>query len=69
MFAKLRAVHPILHQKRLAVRVWGIVGLIQSQATHLSAIANHIPGDPSAAGRIMRVRRWIVSRDLYQPST
>jgi hypothetical protein len=38
---------------------------------HLSEIANHIPGDTDAAGRIMRVRRWlasrwIVSRDLYR---
>jgi hypothetical protein len=38
----------------------------------LSAIANHIPGDAQAAGRIARIRRWlaskwIVSRTLYHP--
>lgn len=70
--AKLHAVHPTLHQKRLTVWVWVIVGLIQSQSVHLSAIANRIPGPTQAAGRIMRMRRWlasqwIVSCDLYDP--
>ena len=69
---KLHALHPTLHLKRLAVWVWVVVGLIHSQSVHLSEIANHIPGDTDAAGRIMRVRRWlasrwIVSRDLYTP--
>ncbi len=70
--AKLHALHPTLHLKRLAVWVWVVVGLIHSQSVHLSEIANHIPGDTGAAGRIMRVRRWlasrwIVSRELYTP--
>lgn len=70
--AKLRAYHPTLHLKRLSVWVWVIVGLIQSQSVHLSGIANHIPGATNAAGRIMRVRRWLASRwivscDLYTP--
>lgn len=69
---KLQSVHPTLHHKRLAVWVWVVVGLIQSQSVHLSAIANHIPGSTHAAGRIMRIRRWfasawIVSRTLYTP--
>lgn len=70
--AKLHALHPTLHLKRLTVWVWVVVGLIHSQSIHLSEIANHIPGDTDAAGRIMRVRRWlasrwIVSRTLYTP--
>ena len=69
---KLHSLHPSLHHKRLAVWVWIVVGLIQSQSVHLSAIANHIPGPAHAAGRIMRIRRWlasgwIVSRTLYTP--
>ena len=72
VFPKLRSFHPTLHLKRLAVWVWVVVGLIQSRSIHLSEIANHIPGQAEAAGRIMRVRRWlasrwIVSRDLYTP--
>ena len=70
--AKLQSLHPQLHHKRLAVWVWVVVGLIQSQSVHLSAIANAIPGSTQAAGRIMRIRRWlvsewIVSRNLYTP--
>jgi hypothetical protein len=49
-----------------------VVGLIQGKSIQLSEIANHIPGEAQAAGRIMRIRRWlastwIVSRTLYQP--
>lgn len=70
--AKLQSMHPTLHQKRLAVWVWVVVGLIQSQSVHLSLIANRIPSAAEAAGRIMRIRRWLastwmVSRDLYDP--
>jgi hypothetical protein len=69
---RLQAFHPTLHLKRLAVWVWVVVGLIQGQSVQLSEIANHIPTETEAAGRIMRIRRWlasrwIVSRDLYQP--
>jgi hypothetical protein len=72
VFTKLHALHPTLHQKRLADWIWVIVGLIQSQSVQLSAIANHIPSDGQAAGRIARFRRWlaskwIVSRTLYHP--
>jgi hypothetical protein len=70
--AKLQSLHPHLHHKRLAVWVWVVVGLIQSQSVHLSAIANSIPGCAQAAGRIMRIRRWLASswidsRSLYTP--
>src|SRR5687768_14314400 len=69
---KLVSFHPTLHLKRLTVWVWVVVGLIQSQSLHLSEIANYIPSEAEAAGRIMRVRRWlaskwIVSRNLYTP--
>jgi hypothetical protein len=69
---KLQALHPTLHLKRLTVWVWIVVGLIQGQSVQLSEIANHIPGDTQAVGRLARVRRflaskWIVSRTLYQP--
>jgi hypothetical protein len=72
VFTKLHSVHPTLHRKRLIVWIWVIVGLIQSQSVQLSAVANHVPGDAQAAGRIARIRRWlasswIVSRTLYDP--
>ena len=51
-----------MHLKRLAVWVWVIVGLIQGQSVQLSEIANHIPGDTQASGRITRIRRWLASK-------
>jgi len=70
--AKLCAFHPDIHRTRMANWVWVIVGLIQAQSVHLSEIANHIPGPTLAAGRIMKIRRWlsnkhISTRALYQP--
>jgi hypothetical protein len=72
VFNKLRAVHPSLHLKRLNVWVWVIVGLILGKSVHLSEIALHMASEAEAAGRIMRIRRWlaskwIVSRQLYDP--
>src|SRR5215470_4980081 len=72
VFTKLQTLHPTMHLKRLAVWVWVVVGLIQGQSVQLSEIANHIPGDTQAVGRLARIRRWlaskwIVSRTLYQP--
>src|SRR5262245_50149554 len=69
---RLRQAHPTLHLKRLTVWVWMVVGLIQGQSVQLPEIANHIPGDAKAAGRITRLRRflksrWIISRELYFP--
>jgi hypothetical protein len=72
IFAKLRTLHPDTQLTRLANWVWVIVGLIQAQSVHLSEIANHIPGPAKAAGRIMKIRRWlsnkhITTRSFYEP--
>jgi hypothetical protein len=72
VFAKRDTLHPTLHLKRLTVWVWVVVGLREGQSVQLSEIANHIPGDTQAVGRVARIRRWlaskwIISRTLYQP--
>lgn len=72
VFTKLRTVHPEPHLKRIANWVWVIVGLILSQSVHLSQIAQHIPSEAQAAGRIAQVRRWLSNRfidvpDFYRP--
>jgi hypothetical protein len=48
--------------KRLTVWVWVVVGLREGQSVQLSEIANHIPGDTQAVGRIARVRRFLASK-------
>ena len=57
VFTKLRAAHPAPHLKRISNWVWVIVGLSLSQSVHLSQIAQHIPSEAQAAGRIAQVRR------------
>lgn len=68
IFTKLRAVHPEPHLKRIANWVWVIVGLILSQSVHLSQIAQHIPSDAQAAGRIAQVRRWLKNQFIDVPA-
>mgnify|MGYP000892042028 CR=1 FL=1 len=72
IFAMLRTLHPDTHLTRLANWVWVIVGLIQARSVHLSEMATHIPGPAKAAGRIMKIRRWlsnshITTRTFYEP--
>jgi hypothetical protein len=67
VFTKLRAVHPEPHLKRIANWVWVIVGLILSQSVHLSQIAQHIPSEAQAAGRIAQVRRWLANKFINVP--
>jgi hypothetical protein len=68
VFTKLRAVHPEPHLKRIANWVWVIVGLILSQSVHLSQIAQHIPSEAQAAGRIAQVRRWLKNKLIHVPT-
>lgn len=67
VFTKLRAVHPEPHLKRIANWVWIIVGLILAQSVHLSQIAQHIPSEAQAAGRIAQIRRWLSNRFIHVP--
>ena len=64
IFTKLGTFHPDIYRTRLANWVWVIVGLVQAQSVHLSEIANHIPGPALAAGRIMKIRRWLSNKHI-----
>ena len=68
VFTKLRATHPEPHLKRISNWVWVIVGLILSQSVHLSEIAQHIPSEAQAAGRIAQVRRWLKNKFIDVPA-
>jgi len=67
VFTKLRSVHPEPHLKRIANWVWVIVGLILSHSVHLSQIAQHIPSEAQAAGRVAQVRRWLSNKFIHVP--
>jgi hypothetical protein len=72
LFAYLRAVHPDPHVKRISNWVWIMVGMILSRSVHLSQIAQYIPSEAQAAGRIAQIRRWLSNRfvdpvEFYRP--
>lgn len=72
LFEKLRACHPDEHLRRIKNWAWIVVGLMQSHSVHLSEIAQHIPSEADAPGRIAQVRRWLANKfitvtDFYQP--
>jgi hypothetical protein len=68
VFTKLRMIHPEPHLKRIANWVWIIVGLILSHSVHLNKIAQHIPSEAQAAGRIAQVRRWLSNKFINVPA-
>ncbi|MCG8353231.1 MAG: hypothetical protein MI924_36150 [Chloroflexales bacterium] len=55
--AKLEAIHPTLHWRRLANWSGIIVGLVQGQSVQLSQSARHIPQAAQDAGRFARIRQ------------
>ena len=72
LFAKLREFHSDAHLRRIKNWAWIVVGLIQSHSVHLSEIAQHIPSEAQASGRIAQVRRWLANQfiqvaDFYRP--
>lgn len=67
VFERLRDAHPGPHVKRIGNWVWVIVGMILSHSVQLSQIAQHIPSEAQAAGRIAQVRRWLSNRFVDVP--
>lgn len=59
LFEKLREFHSDEHLRRIKNWAWIVVGLIQAHSVHLSEIAQHIPSEAQASGRIAQVRRWL----------
>ena len=72
LFEKLREFHSDEHLRRIKNWAWIVDGLIQSHSVHLSEIAQHIPSDAQAPGRIAQVRRWLANKfikvaEFYRP--
>ncbi len=72
LFEKLREFHSDEHLRRIKNWAWIVVGLIQSHSVHLSEIAQHIPSEAEASGRIAQVRRWLANKlvkvaEFYRP--
>ncbi len=72
LFAYLRTVHPEPHVTRISNWVKIMVGMILAHSVQLSQIAQHIPSEAKAAGRIAQIRRWLSNRfvnpiEFYRP--
>jgi len=59
LFGFLRTVHSQPHVTRVSNWVWIVVGMILSHSIQLAQVAQHIPSEAKAAGRIMQIRRWL----------
>ena len=58
---KLRALVPVKNRKRVTNWIWIIVGILQSQSSNLSQIANCLPMETKAESRVTMIRRWMMN--------
>ena len=58
---KLRAWVHVKNQKQVSNWIWIIVGILQSQSSHLSQIANYLPMATKAESRVTLIRRWLMN--------
>ena len=56
---KLREAVPVKNGKQVTNWIWIIVGILQSQSSHLSKIANCLPMETKAESRVTLIRRWL----------
>ena len=58
---KLRELVHVKNGKQVTNWVWIIVGVLQSQSSNLSQIANYLPKETKAESRVTLVRRWLMN--------
>ena len=58
---KLRALVSVKNGKRVTNWIWIIVGILQSQSSNLSQIANYLPMATKAESRVTLIRRWLMN--------
>ena len=58
---KLRASVRVNNRKQVTNWIWIIVGILQSQSSHLSQIANYLPLATKAEARVTLIRRWLMN--------
>jgi hypothetical protein len=58
---KLRALVAVKNGKRVTNWIWIIVGILQSQSSNLSQIANYLPMGTKAESRVTLIRRWLMN--------
>lgn len=58
---KLRTLVSVKNRKQVTNWIWIIVGILQSQSSHLSQIANYLPLETKAESRVTMIRRWLMN--------
>jgi hypothetical protein len=58
---KLRALVHVKNGKQVTNWIWIIVGILQSQSSNLSQIANFLPLETKAESRVTLIRRWLMN--------
>lgn len=58
---KLRELVHVKNRKQVINWIWVIVGILQSQSSHLSQIANYLPMETKAESRVTLIRRWLMN--------
>jgi len=58
---KLRELVQVKNGKQVANWIWIIVGVLQSQSSNLSQIANCLPMKTKAESRVTLIRRWLMN--------
>lgn len=58
---KLRELVHVRNGKQVTNWIWIIVGVLQSQSSNLSQIANCLPMETKAESRVTRIRRWLMN--------
>jgi hypothetical protein len=58
---KLRALVQVKNRKQVTNWIWIIVGILQSQSSNLSQIANYLPMETKAESRVTLIRRWLMN--------
>ncbi len=61
---KLRAWVPVKNRKQVTNWIWIIVGILQSQSSNLSQIANYLPMETKAESRVTLIRRWLMNSQV-----
>jgi hypothetical protein len=58
---KMSALVKVKNRKQLANWIWIIVGIVQSESSNLSKIANYLPMETEAESRVTLIRRWLMN--------
>ena len=61
---KMKELVAVKNGKQVTNWIWIVVGILQSQSSNLSQIANYLPMATKAESRVTKVRRWLMNPQI-----